>query len=85
MSIPRKRWLKWAGAVFALQVALFTYIHFFRIGAPYWAEIPYIPFSFVFSLVLGGLGLVLGVIVGTLVYSFVFGFIVAWVFQKRAS
>jgi nitrate reductase gamma subunit len=85
MHISRKQWLRWAGAVFAAQVAVFTYIHFFMIGAPNWAEIPYAPFQDVFISFLGGLGLVLGVIVGTLVYSGVIGLILAWFFRRRTS
>jgi hypothetical protein len=75
--------LKWAGIPFAAQLALFAYIHFFMIGAPHWAEIPYEPFQDLFIPILGGLGLVLGVVVGTLVYSVAIGFSLAWIFGGR--
>lgn len=87
MSIPTKRWLMWSGAVFAAQLLLFAYIHFFMIGAPHWAEIPYAPFQYGLAPLFGegwGTALVLGLIIGTLVYSGVFGFILAWVFRRRA-
>ena len=86
MSIPTKRWLMCSGAVLAAQLLLFAFIHFFMIGAPYWAELPYAPFQDVFARRLGqywGFGLILGVIVGSLVYSGAVGFLLAWVFRRR--
>jgi hypothetical protein len=73
----------WAGAVFVAQLLLFAVIHFFMTGAPYWAELPYLPFQEAFARLLGqywAFGLVLGVIFGTLVYSSVLGLILAWTF-----
>ncbi len=84
----QRRWLKWAGVVFAAQLIFFGAIHFFLIGAPYWAELPYLPFQSLFVNILGQfwpLGLILGVVVGTLVYSCVVGFFLAWMFRSGRS
>jgi hypothetical protein len=85
--VTRKKWFLWAGAVFAAQILLFAVIHFFMTGAPYWAELPYLPFQNLFTQMLGQywqLGLVLGAIVGALVYSSVTGLMLAWIFRKKA-
>lgn len=82
-----KRWLICAGGVLVAQLLLFAVIHFFMIGAPYWAEIPYAPFQDLFARSLGeswALGLILGVIIGSLAYSGVLGLILAWIFRSRA-
>jgi hypothetical protein len=84
--LTKQRWMMWAGVVFAAQLALFAIIQFVLIGAPYWAELPYLPFQTVFCNLLGQywpIGLWLGVIIGTLFYSCAGGALLAWIFRNR--